>query len=117
MLYGMLPNVPFAGRPKALFASPIGAALNHCAVVLGPSALPIRFGGFVPVSRSAPASLYPTSNGTPLWIVWLALNCHPPRIASITFDMSAPCFLPLPYGSSQTSVRLKILVRFQPCTP
>ena len=50
----MLPNVPRAGRPKALPDVPIGVALNHWVLVSGPDGSPIRSTRFGPVSRSAP---------------------------------------------------------------
>src|SRR5207247_1105104 len=56
-LRGRLPNVPGAGREKALPELPIGVVLNQWSRVPPPAiGSPPRFGRLGPVSRSTPAS-------------------------------------------------------------
>ena len=53
----MSPNVPGAGRLKALPGVPMGVALNQRSLVPPPSVMsPITFGRLGPASRSWPAS-------------------------------------------------------------
>src|SRR5205085_10323204 len=72
-----LPNVPMAGRPKALPDEPIGAALKNMFWSPPVFGSPTRSGRQGPTSRSTPQSRYDGVNGRPLWIVVFELNCQP----------------------------------------
>src|SRR6185436_19641797 len=113
----MLPNVPMAGREYGLLGEPIGVVSKYFSWPPLILMSPLTLGRFGPTSRSPPAPAYETSNGMPLWKVWLALNCQPPRKASVTVFQSLPHFLLLPNGSSYTRIRLNVCVRSQPVSP